>query len=92
MNHEFHKMRFMKINALMFSINLSTYIFCINKLAYACFNFKSFILQLKEHAKCIEKLVLSMYHGPPLLVFTRMAPVRWVLIQFKPELSQGRCP
>ena len=60
----FLKGNLMKIFALMFSIKLPTYIFCINKLAYASFNLKFFILQLKKLTKCIKKLALSMYHGP----------------------------
>ena len=47
----------------MFSIKLSTAIFCINWLAYASFSIHSFIIQLKKYAKYNEKLILSIYHS-----------------------------
>ena len=53
MNNEFKKWNLMKIFVLMFSIKLSTYIFCINQLAYASFNLKSFIFQLKNMWKAL---------------------------------------
>ena len=63
MNHEFHQM---KLNKKFYSgvlIHLLTYIFCINKLAYACFNLKSCILELKKTCNMHQK-TLSMYHSP----------------------------
>ena len=60
---KFIKWNLMTIFVFMFSIKLSTAIFCMNWLAYASFKFQSFILQLKKYAKFSKKLILSMDHG-----------------------------
>ena len=60
---KFIKWNLMTIFAFMFSIKLSTAIFCMNWLAYASFNLQSFTFELKKYAKYSKKLRLSMYHG-----------------------------
>ena len=60
---KFIKWNLMIIFVFMFSIKLSTAIFCMNWLAYASFKPQSFILQLKKYAKYNRKLLLSIYHS-----------------------------
>ena len=60
---KFVKWNLMTIFAFMFSIKLSTAIFCMKRLAYASFKPQSFILQLKKYAKYNRKLLLSIYHS-----------------------------
>ena len=60
---KFVKWNLMTIFAFMFSIKLSTAIFCMNWLAYASFKPQSFISQLKKYAKYSKKLLLSIYHS-----------------------------
>ena len=60
---KFIKWNLMIIFVFMFSIKLSTAIFCMNWLAYASFKLQSFTFELKKYAKYNKKLFLSMYHG-----------------------------
>ena len=50
----------MTIFVFMFSIKLSTAIFCMNWLGYANFYVQSFILQLKKICEKQQKLILSI--------------------------------